>query len=326
MQVQDSDRSWVRGRVWFAAAGVLLVVLSLAVTIGGSSPRVCSACHAEQHRSLVAGPHVSARCYDCHLERGSWGLVSQKTDELFRMYPRALVRAGFGRPAKLTEHSSCLGCHRDVMSGPLTGRGMKIDHAACASEGSCDACHSSVAHGPDGVRWRTGPAMDDCTACHKARGAPLECVGCHVEPREAERSDGAWQVTHGPQWKHMHGMGDLDSCSTCHDGEMCKECHGIELPHSAEFGSTHGKAAMSDNRSCEVCHRTASFCDSCHGTQMPHPDVFLAQHTTIAKSTSDPACTRCHVPNDCSDCHFHHIHPGGSRGVPTPRLHSGARR
>jgi hypothetical protein len=158
--------------------------------------------------------------------------------------------------------------------------------------------------------------MEECVACHKQSGALASCDACHSEKGERERlAKGPWQVTHGRTWERTHGMGTLEWCATCHPAGYCTRCHGVDLPHPAGFGRTHGALAKQPQSKCLSCHEKTTLCDSCHGVEMPHPKGFLARHSKIAASEGDPKCLSCHFQRDCAACHTMHIHPGSTDGT-----------
>lgn len=299
------------------AAAAILVAVTVFAAVVGSTPASCGRCHGRF--TAVSGSHRDVGCYACHLEQGRWGLVAQKGDEFLRMYPMRLLSRGPSGPTKRTAARACLACHSEVLEHLVVAGGHRIQHAACASGTSCDPCHSTVAHG-SAIRWKTRPVMEQCVSCHKTRNVSIACDTCHTnEARRDGRTQGPWQVTHGKNWRVMHGMGDLQTCVTCHAEDFCKKCHGIALPHPATFGASHGETALKDRSACTTCHESAGFCTACHGGfQMPHPAGFLKTHARSAKSKNDPACVRCHEASDCTTCHGYHIHPGGSKGVPVP--------
>lgn len=304
----------------------ILIALGLvgvlgAVLAGGSAPVVCGACHGDQHDALDATAHADVGCYDCHLDNGAWGLAEQKSEELFRMYPAALFGRDMARPADTTSRDVCLGCHGDVSGTTTDGERFSIVHDSCASGPTCDTCHAPTAHGT-AMRWQPGPVMEECVSCHSAEDAPISCDTCHAEgdyrrPTDAPR--GPWQVTHGKHWEQTHGLGDTEVCVTCHPDDYCTRCHGVAVPHTEDFGSEHGTAAIESPDSCAKCHTSRTeFCDACHTMEMPHPDGFLPSHSQIASSRTEGRCFICHADRDCENCHAAHVHPGGGAGVPVP--------
>ncbi len=296
----------------------LLAAVGLLIAVGGSFRPACSVCHRAQTVALGESAHLGVNCYRCHLPNGAWSVPSEKAGEVFRMYPKAVLGMGFRNPAVQTSRAACLECHREVLEGVTTGSGLRVQHSSCAGDSSCDPCHSAVAHSSS-VRWNGAPVMDDCVACHRQKSVSTECPTCHLESKKkSTRSRGPWQVTHGKDWKKTHGMGQTDSCATCHPQGFCAKCHRVSVPHPVEFGSTHGELAIADPQSCESCHKSRRFCDACHGMAMPHPVGFLKDHRTLSRGRHDPSCLRCHAATDCDNCHANHVHPGGSKGVPIP--------
>ncbi len=312
-----------RSRVTLGILGLLLVLaLAASVTVGSRSG-TCSRCHQGVAAAQGDTSHASIDCYECHVD-GAWDLPRQKLAEVFLMYPRAVVGAGLTGPARQISRPPCLGCHPEIENTVSTGEYVRVDHANCAPQASCDRCHASTAHG-SAVRWATGPVMDRCVGCHEAEGISTACDVCHLAGREARLNGrGPWQVTHGPDRERTHGMGDLSTCDACHPAStfdttgFCAGCHGIDVPHTADFGGEHGRLAIADIDSCRTCHNQETLCDACHQMDMPHPAEFTAQHSRIATGDQDARCLRCHVSTDCAQCHTSHLHPGGSAGVPVP--------
>lgn len=122
-------------------------------------------------------------------------------------------------------------------------------------------------------------------------------------------------MTHGPEWKNTHGMGDAATCSVCHAAADCVECHGVGVPHEASFVDVHASYALQPKEQCSSCHKQ-TFCDACHRTAMPHPAGFTQQHPTAAKDKPE-LCERCHAESDCKNCHVKHSHPGGAVSTAT---------
>jgi hypothetical protein len=193
----------------------------------------------------------------------------------------------------------------------VTNGGLKIKHADCAKGRSCVECHSAVAHG-DQTKWPRGYDMDTCLSCHGETGAPISCDACHVEREVKDRlTTGPWSVTHGPQWRTTHGMGNPSTCSACHAAGYCERCHGAGVPHGADFVTRHSKVALSDQAKCSTCHNQ-TFCGDCHGLPMPHPAGFANQHAEQVKRDGQTVCKTCHTEKDCTTCHVKHVHPGGA--------------
>ncbi|MBI4733972.1 MAG: hypothetical protein HY779_04030 [Rubrobacteridae bacterium] len=61
--------------------------------------------------------------------------------------------------------------------------------------------------------------------------------------------------------------------------------------------------------SCSKCHQ-GSLCKNCHNMQIPHPSNFLNQHSKTVKKKGAETCYGCHFKEACSKCHSYHVHPG----------------
>lgn len=302
-----ATRSSKRLGIAFTVGAMLLLA---AAGWGTSLDSTCALCHSEHTAALDSTAHTHVSCYDCHVE-SAWKLPERKAAELFRMYPRALGGVRLDGPGQPLSRTGCTKCHDNGPAGTLESGGLRINHEACAGEpGRCGDCHGGVAHG-DVVRWSRTPVMDDCLACHDEYGASLECDTCHDGKLELQRlASGPWQVTHGPNWQATHGMGNLGTCTACHEPAKCVGCHNTEVPHPEAYLNTHGKDAVKPDAKCLDCHRTKGWCTSCHGVEMPHPNGFLPRHSEAAEGYNDPVCHACHAPADCRNCHVSHVHPG----------------
>jgi len=311
MQLKTNPRM----RILVAALALVAVLVAMSATVG-SLPRVCGGCHAMRPftQSLGESAHSGVSCYSCHASPNTGGRIGLKVAEITRMYIPGILGAEVRGPTTRIDRDNCLGCHAEVLTRTVE-RGLRISHASCAATGACDECHSATAH-LTATRWITEPTMEACVACHRDRGATVACDACHAErSQEVRLTRGPWAVTHGPNWKQTHGMGDLRTCNACHEPSKCVKCHGVELPHPVGFGGTHSAAAMGAPDSCAQCHDRRAFCDDCHGIEMPHPAEFLPTHMDVAGSLEDPVCLKCHYQEDCDLCHVTHVHPGATDGT-----------
>ena len=208
-------------------------------------------------------------------------------------------------------NETCVSCHAAVMKGIVTVNGISFKHAKCSKGRLCTDCHSRTAHGL-AVTWPKTPQMNQCLDCHATSKVRSDCKMCHSARSARQRvRTGSWVITHGPDWKHTHGMGVLQTCVSCHPSDYCVRCHGISLPHDSNIIRTHPAMAELHRKDCAVCHKQA-FCDRCHGMEMPHPATFTPLHSSIVKKQGTAACMRCHVQTDCDLCHAKHVHPGGA--------------
>ena len=294
---------------------VTLLVLGILVSVGAASTVACSRCHAPQAAALADSPHSGIACERCHF--ASHGPVSSRIAVVTRMLPSSVGGVRLEGPGRPMGRGVCVSCHpKWVAGGVVSNDGLRINHTRCTVGASCESCHGETIHGT-ATRLVRKAAMADCVACHVEKSAPLDCATCHVgKVPTAGTGDPEFARTHGPDWKTMHGTGDLRSCAGCHAPDSCRRCHRAGYPHPANFGVTHGPEAVSVGRdACLTCHKNAAFCTGCHGIEMPHPAGFLQRHGTIATSVNDPQCAICHVLADCAQCHDYHVHPAGP-GLP----------
>lgn len=323
-RTSDSENAIRRLRPAGLAAIILLAVLIVAAIAAATpaAPPKCTTCHeiAAYDSSPGARAHASVQCSSCHAPQTPLGGLQLRLQVLGSMVPAKFVGSATPNPRPEISRQACLECHANVMTGTLSVKGLKIKHSTCAATGSCVACHGEAGHAVPAVTWHDQPVMADCIACHKRMNAPVACNTCHPnEPLRAAIVRGPWQILHGPQWKTMHGQGDLTTCSTCHRPTDCQTCHNVTMPHPADWRLTHGKVALRNPSACTVCHKNNQICSTCHGIQMPHPANFMSQHPKVATSVNDPVCQRCHLSADCQSCHTKHVHPGFSTGsYPNP--------
>jgi hypothetical protein len=291
------------------AALVVLAALILgvtAVTLPG-----CTLCHTSPAfvDQSAKNVHRKFACVQCHVQPGAASRVQYAYHMIFGMGLH-LSPVGSGPVAGIPDNT-CLSCHADVMKKVVMYNGISIKHVDCSKGRMCTDCHSDSAHG-DAIKWPTVAQMNMCLDCHNADRVRTSCTTCHAaRSMSARLTTGEWTVTHGPNWKQTHGMGNLKTCASCHPPDFCVRCHGIPMPHEVDFLRTHPIPALARRKDCTVCH-TQGFCDACHRLPMPHPVSFAPTHPTIVRQLGQGVCLRCHVVDDCSNCHIKHIHPGGA--------------
>lgn len=302
-------------RAVLAITVAILAIVSLGAIFGhrSASATACSRCHTPQAQALEKSVHSTIACRTCHFAEN--GPVSSRIDVLGRMVPRAIGGVELDRAGRLVSSEVCIDCHDTLLQdGVTSANGLRINHKSCAVGVACESCHTQSIHGT-ATRYVRAPMMADCLSCHAKKSATVNCDACHDGKLATDRArDPEWARAHGPEWKTLHGTGDLASCVGCHTPTSCAKCHGINLPHPPEFGTTHGTTALKAGVDrCRTCHKRAAYCDGCHGMKMPHPSGFLQTHSTVASSLNDPRCVKCHVVDDCQTCHTYHIHPGGTQ-------------
>ena len=294
--------------------GVLaLLALASILAAGVSTPR-CTNCHEDVAVRAQDSPHRDIACLDCHKGATPIQRIGFRMTVLYGM--RLHLIPVTESSAKVV-NASCESCH-DVMSlsGTQTNNGIVISHKTCADGQWCIKCHASVGHPSDQI-WASRYAMDACLNCHTQQqvDATSGCSLCHDGrfnglPTAAASTFG---VVHGPNWQTTHGLGDWNTCRSCHASDFCARCHGGLVPHDVTIVGTHGRTARLDASKCDTCHRDERFCADCHQIEIPHPDGFLSQHSQITAQRGQQICNNCHVQMDCDNCHRAHIHPGGAR-------------
>jgi hypothetical protein len=299
----------IRILIWSLAGAIVLFALVFGVT--AATLPGCTLCHrssafvAETNKSA----HTDVSCTRCHVQPG----VSSRIGYAYHMIFGMLLRVsptGTG-PISGIPNETCRSCHEVVMQRTVTRNGLSIKHSLCSKGRQCTDCHSQTAHGA-ATTWPLTAQMSQCLECHATSAVRSNCTKCHAARSERQRLlTGEWAVTHGPNWKQTHGMGSLSTCAACHPNDYCVRCHGIPLPHNADFLKNHPLAAQTQRKDCAVCHKQ-TFCDSCHGLEMPHPVAFTPAHPAIVRKQGSTVCMRCHIVDDCTNCHIKHVHPGGA--------------
>ena len=313
--MQTASSPGMRRRIiWSIAALIVISLLGLGVFNAVTLPG-CASCHERDgfRAATEASAHAKVDCASCHVPADAAGRIAFSLRQPLHMF--LPTSRGAERDAAAVPDARCLRCHAKVLTTVSATVGVRIAHKTCAAGAACTDCHSATAHGT-ATSWVRTYEMDRCLVCH-VTDAQTKCDLCHEgRTRERRALSGGFAVTHGPQWRSTHGMGDPATCSVCHDAGDCVRCHGPGLPHGAAFLETHAEVAAARGAKCASCH-AESFCDACHRTPMPHPAQFTAGHARSA--AEQPAtCKRCHAESDCTTCHAKHVHPGGAVGGARP--------
>lgn len=296
-------------------AGIVAVVFfAVAVaTIGMTSTDLyCTGvCHA--HRAAMASrakdAHAGVACVRCHEDGSIAGIVGAPFDRTGHALRR--VSPTWGSRMAPVASRSCLACHGDIVDRTTTvkDRGVRVSHRNPLAAGmSCDDCHAGAGHSS---RIPASAGMRACTACHNGRTASATCSACHTgDPRGKERPTSASR-----EYRSIRLDASPD-CVSCHDETGCDGCHGLRLPHPADFTAwTHARPASFGGRAlCLQCHVLAQ-CTRCHagmGTAQgaaAHPADWRTSHRRqAATSACDchwkrlPAAGRAHE-SYCSVCH-----------------------
>ncbi|HZD59112.1 MAG TPA: hypothetical protein VE439_01500 [Anaerolineae bacterium] len=298
-----------RSTVAFLIIGIVIVVAN-GISALSSQPSFCGICHSKEHASWQASDHWRFNCNLCHRRSDITSFLGQRID-IFRMVllsPLSLLgeRATPSRVPSVV----CRSCHTDDKTTTVSN-GLRMNHKAIVKRSyECTECHSTVVHGKavPNPRFAT---MGKCAECHVGKNPGAKCNTCHIE--EVDQLDrtfkGPWKLTHGRDWRNLHGMGNVKSCKICHSDDFCLRCHSVNMPHPEAWMNIHGKEAMRSRDGCMKCHK-GSLCQSCHQIAMPHPAGFLEVHPKEAKKRGTQLCYACHQKQGCDRCHSQHIHPG----------------
>lgn len=303
-------------------AGGLAIVLA-GVSYLGSAPAVCASCHemVPKVETWRVSAHTRVGCPSCHETPRPWYRFYETVADRAALLARdvgAHLSAGDGgvsphdSMAASIPDSTCERCHDP--SRQITLRyGTLIDHSEHAERnGSCVSCHLWTAH-PDPDTERSLLLMQQCFTCH-GRTPDSEATGtcdtCHPEEfdlRPASHEPDGWQAAHGGT-----ALNGQDECLMCHDESVCSDCHGVRMPHPADWasglpggGSPHGLASERDPAVCSRCHPQApEFCAMCHHEGYdPGKGPWVEQHPVMVEQRGASFCFDCHDPVVCMDCH-----------------------
>ncbi len=125
-------------------------------------PLGCTTCHAGAERGVRAGLPALSTCLSCHMRPQGDPPSSEEA--------RVRELAASGVPLRWIQ----------VTRNPghvYFSHGAHVARAGMA----CAECHGEVTTWtePPTVPLRHLTSMDACLACHRARGAPTDCVTCH---------------------------------------------------------------------------------------------------------------------------------------------------
>lgn len=292
------------GLLMTGGIAIMLIVIAAAV-IGADrfarDTRICAQCHysAAVSESWAASTHASVGCMSCHGGPGLTGAL----DLRLRGMQNGLSTLLSSSPAApvVVDYEACSSCHARELSGTRTSNHLRVRHSDFADEVPCKQCHGRVGHQPEGVRRGalTRGVMSSCADCHDGQTASSECSTCH------ERDFALASMDSG-------GFAKVDlpaptTCRGCHELTRCTACHGIEMPHPANWKDPkqHAPAGAFDQTVCSRCHDRT--CSECHrAIHDNHGPEWKVAHQENPDGTW---CTlRCHDKtkvgeNMCALCH-----------------------
>lgn len=259
--------------------------------------RQCTQCHGS-NRTFTPGPGIiidhavhaenDVSCAICHnrvAHRESFELAlegNKKHDDFMSM-------------------TACFRCHTNKESGP---------------PGACAACHpEDFELKPDS---HVQPGFYDKGGDSSGHASLAKETGRSI-PATANVEAVSTEVSEESSSTHLAQMGEIDYCGTCHAAAFCTDCHGIQMPHPADFTEGHGKAGKSTPGVCATCHAkganssggSAEFCNGCHHEASDPARSWIAQHFEVVQDTGAKTCFECHESTYCAACHVRGLAEGG---------------
>lgn len=305
--------------VWVPRLGVItlgLLVLAAADNHVGRDS-TCLGCHADSKHaeSLAESAHRGVDCVSCHGATGVTAPLRQLMDYGRWMYVSAVNEKLPELQAGSVDSSSCLDCHRDVSKGTLQSGGIRMRHSDVIEAGyRCRECHNSTAHGEITLE-PSNPSMSTCVSCHDGQRASTDCKSCHAE-------DDAPRANRTARLGNVVVEANSSNCYTCHGDDKCQGCHGVVMPHPAEWdlkadgtAGGHAREAFANRDVCWRCHydegklfEAPESCGSCHGIMgIQHGgQAWVKEHglqATGKKPGAYAACFTCHSQTLCDNCH-----------------------
>lgn len=264
-KVPPAQKRPSRAREAVSSFAVPLLVLLLILTglVGTSQNYFCDSCHEmkKEYKSWQASLHKETSCVGCHQEPGLSGFIIEKV----RMSKRAFLSLTHKYKRPITaevKNGSCLRCHNEIKEKVSVKHTIRVSHKEFLnSRYKCVDCHSSLGHGKITPAAKN-PSMDKCIACHNEKVASTRCNICHTKDiGEKPRT-----VLAGfPKAR----LDPPTNCRGCHPIDKCNKCHGLEMPHQADWKRKHPREGFVNKKVCKKCH-DINFCRICH-PNMPAP-------------------------------------------------------
>lgn len=306
---------------WPVRLTIVLFVVMGAVFLSYqmNQPAQCASCHTEVDyaATLAESTHAGVSCLSCHSQPGAVGRVAAVATYARWIFVYGSTKSEPEPRTGTVSSDRCLTCHREITGGTTVRDGIRVRHSDFLDTGiGCRDCHNSVAHG-DEVTQPSTPAMNKCLMCHDGDTASSECELCHVD-------DPATYVTRAVTLPTVRNL-DTGNCYACHDEQPCVSCHGVTMPHPANWGPNDGGPGQSGSHPYEgfknrdVCWRchfapdapmrpAAESCDECHQLfgQMHGGEAWIDEHwrqATGVKPGGEAQCFDCHGDYLCDQCH-----------------------
>ena len=309
----------LRRRIATSSVIAILVLVAFTVAFGATSrTSYCGrVCHSADQAvaNQAASTHRSVACVSCHEDPPPSGIVSSALSRVSEAI--AQWRGTAAARAAAVPSGRCLRCHEAVLFRTVKDQvtGTKISHKEFVEGGlSCDDCHLNIGHEPQpttGNQMTSPPARNGlhgaalmalCSRCHDGHTALSDCSLCHTgDPYLAAAAEAPFARVQ-PQ---------TPNCGGCHPQTTCDKCHGLRMPHTAEFiAFGHAKYGAFDGKAlCYRCHAN-TFCGKCHHTDLSggHAENWRTAHQK-APPTSSCGCHQSKLPLQlqghpfCQLCH-----------------------
>lgn len=294
--------------LFLAAVGVALLLL---VVTGFSTQQssVCLSCHADTPHTEQSSSdaHSAVACTRCHEGSGVFGRLTAAVPIRVAHIVSGMVNASSTVDYGVAPARACENCHGDVAKSTLVlpERALRISHKEPLEAGAdCLDCHRL--DGNEKMAKATA-GMEPCRRCHDDVITSADCSVCHTG--DVSR---AVVARHSSSKKNASKLVPNPGCYGCHDTKKCDACHGVRLPHPADWTRTHMKAAARDlwnngGRKCYSCHAAGKrSCQraGCHIMDMPqHGPDWKTKHAT--ENGCDAWChnRQKNFKSTCDMCH-----------------------
>jgi len=206
--------------------------------------------------------------------------------------------------------------HQDFMSMTACFRCHGLEKGAEAP-GTCAACHPKD--------FKLTPASHEETGFYPKGHAEIALEYSHEvdeadKEREAEEAEAEGEGGEAAKALELPWVNQVFYCTTCHTESFCNNCHGMEMPHPAEFKEPKAKTdpaghpvvSKTKPAKCVMCHgvdQKTHFCSECHhgtkiGWEYNARVNWASQHPgAVAKSGVKSCTASCHTVKFCADCH-----------------------
>ena len=305
---------------------VLLGLLGVAaMDVATHIPAYCTSCHQMRaaHTSWRTSTHGRVGCIECHARPGLAGEVEGVIWGAGMVVTYAKDPSAPRSGSVAVPNDGCRRCHRAI-NKTVVGTRTRVPHKyVSATRYLCTSCHLQQGHAK-GPRV-AATAMNSClTSCHCEGQKSTACTTCHPPGGFAMKASG------GASAYPRAGI-SRRNCDGCHPVDRCNACHGIYMPHPADFnsGKRHALLGFTRKGMCfDQCH-TPEDCLQCHkqvGTHGGSP--WITKHGEIALPYT---CDLCHhqnyamhtkdaVPSQyfCDNCHENVSGPWARLTKPPP--------